>query len=101
MPYKLPEIPPERRAEYTRMATDARKRYAQAKSDLKHGQRTLESVLHDPSLRRMRVLHVISSMPGVGRYGAYNIMDELGISYSRRVGGLGVRQTSALLERMR
>jgi ribosomal protein S13 len=38
-------------------------------------------------------------MPGVGRVRARQIMQEVGISESRRVRGLGANQISALLSR--
>jgi ribosomal protein S13 len=40
-------------------------------------------------------------MPGVGKVRSRQIMDELGISESRRVRGLGAKQTAALVERFR
>ena len=47
----------------------------------------------------MRVSALLESMPGVGRVRARQIMEEVGISESRRVRGLGQNQVAALLER--
>ena len=38
-------------------------------------------------------------MPGVGRVRARQMMEEIGISESRRVRGLGANQVAQLLER--
>ena len=48
---------------------------------------------------KMRVSALLESMPGVGRVRARQIMEEVGISGSRRVRGLGQNQEAALLER--
>ena len=42
---------------------------------------------------------LLESMPGVGRVRARQIMEEVGISESRRVRGLGQNQVAALLDR--
>ena len=47
----------------------------------------------------MKVSALLESMPGVGRVRARQIMEEVGISESRRVRGLGQNQISALLSR--
>ena len=62
--------------------------------------RSLESVLEsdDPIASRMKVSTLIESLPGYGKAKAAKIMDELGISASRRVKGLGARQREQLVE---
>ena len=50
--------------------------------------------------KRMKVSILIESLPGYGKAKAAKIMDELDISESRRVQGLGKRQREALLERL-
>ena len=47
----------------------------------------------------MRVSALLESMPGVGPVKAAQIMEEVGISASRRVRGLGQNQVAALLPR--
>ena len=49
----------------------------------------------------MQVSALLESMPGVGQVRARQIMEEVGISESRRVRGLGANQIAALLTRVR
>ena len=51
----------------------------------------------DPIASRMKVTTLIESLPGYGKAKAAKIMDVLGISATRRVQGLGVRQREQLL----
>lgn len=95
-----PALSRENLLRYQRIASERRAEYAQAKSYLRHGKRTLASVLDDPELKRMRVRDVIASLPVIGKAGALKVMDELGISRARRVQGLGIRQRERLVERM-
>jgi ribosomal protein S13 len=44
----------------------------------------------------MKVVAVLEAMPGVGKIKAQRIMDNLEISPSRRVRGLGTKQRQAL-----
>jgi ribosomal protein S13 len=46
----------------------------------------------------MKVLAVLESLPGVGKVKARRTMDEIGISETRRVRGLGDQQRSKLLD---
>ena len=66
---------------------------------LKKGETTLKDVLEsdDPIASRMKVSALIESLPGYGKAKATKIMDELGISSTRRVKGLGARQREQLL----
>jgi ribosomal protein S13 len=45
----------------------------------------------------MKVLSVLESLPGVGKVKARRTMEEVGISETRRVRGLGEQQRSKLL----
>ena len=47
---------------------------------------------------KMKVLAVLESLPGVGKVKARRTMEQIGISESRRVRGLGTRQRSQLLD---
>ena len=47
---------------------------------------------------KMKVLAVLESLPGVGKVKARRTMDEIGISETRRVRGLGEQQRKSLLE---
>jgi ribosomal protein S13 len=45
---------------------------------------------------KMKVVAVLESLPGVGKVRARRLMEELKISDSRRVRGLGAQQREAL-----
>jgi ribosomal protein S13 len=47
----------------------------------------------------MKVSSVLESLPGVGKVRARKIMEELEISTSRRVRGLGAKQKDNLLDK--
>ncbi|QRP49602.1 integration host factor, actinobacterial type [Amycolatopsis sp. FDAARGOS 1241] len=70
---------------------------------VKNGVVTLPGVLEqadadpDGPAARTRVRLVLSSLPGFGPVTAQRLMDEVGISASRRVRGLGVRQRNLLV----
>jgi len=51
------------------------------------------------SMRRIRGNEVIESVPGVGKLRAAKIMEDIGISPSRRIKGLGPKQAQALKEK--
>ncbi len=46
---------------------------------------------------KMKVLAVLESLPGVGKVKARRTMEDIGISETRRVRGLGEQQRKALL----
>jgi ribosomal protein S13 len=47
----------------------------------------------------MKVSALLEALPGVGKVRARQIMEEIGISESRRVRGLGTNQVTALIDR--
>jgi len=47
---------------------------------------------------KMKVVAVLESLPGVGKVKARRTMEEIGISETRRVRGLGDQQRAALLK---
>ncbi len=49
------------------------------------------------TIGKMKVLSVLEALPGLGKVKARRMMEEIGISESRRVQGLGVNQREALL----
>jgi transposase len=99
----LPPLTPEQRAAALQKAAAARKTRAELRDKLKHSGASLADVLRtgetDDVIGKMRVSALLESMPGVGKVRARQIMDELGISESRRVRGLGANQVSALVAR--
>ena len=99
----LPQLTPEQRAEALEKAAVARRQRASIKNALKNGETPLKKVIadgkKDEAIGKMKVSSLLESMPGVGRVRARQIMDEIGISETRRVRGLGANQIAALLER--
>lgn len=96
----LPQLTPEQRQAALDKAAEARHQRAELREKLKNGEMTVEQVLNsdDPIATRLPVHSLIESLPGYGKAKANKIMEDLGISGSRRVKGLGARQREALLE---
>lgn len=99
----LPPLTPEQRAAALEKAAAARRARAALKVSLKTRSTTLAAVLDsgatDEAVGKMKVIAVLEAMPGVGKIKAARIITELGISPSRRVRGLGVKQREALEKR--
>ncbi len=99
----LPPLTAEQRAAALEKAAAARRARAVVKTRLKYAHGSLAEVIEtgrtDEVIGKMRVSALLESMPGVGRVRARQIMEEIGISESRRVRGLGQNQVSALLAR--
>lgn len=95
----LPILSDDQRKAALEKAAVARHARAQLREDIKSGAATVESVLasDDPIAQRLKVSALIESLPGYGKAKAAKIMDELGISDTRRVKGLGARQREQLL----
>ena len=99
----LPPLTQEQRAAALEKAAASRRERAEVKNRLKHAGASLQAVIAqgraDDVVGKMRVSALLESMPGVGRVRARQIMEEIGISESRRVRGLGQNQVAALLDR--
>lgn len=95
----LPQLTDEQRKAALEKAAAARHARAELRDKIKKGEISLEEVLdsEDPIAARMKVSALIESLPGYGKAKAAKIMNELGISPSRRVKGLGARQREQLL----
>ncbi len=82
-------------------AGEARRVRAELKEKLKMGSVSLAELLelaeHDEIVGKTKVLAVLESLPGVGKVKARRLMDDVGISETRRVRGLGGQQRAALL----
>jgi len=98
-----PSLSPEQRQAALEKATAARRQRAEVKERLKAGALTLEQLFkegdEDETLAKLKVVSVLESMPGVGKVGARRLMEELDISESRRLRGLGDNQRKKLLQR--
>src|SRR5690348_12385780 len=98
-----PELTPEQRQAALEKAAAARKQRAEVKERLKNGALSLERLFQegddDETLAKLKVVSVLESMPGVGKVRARRLMEELDISESRRLRGLGDNQRKKLLQR--
>lgn len=98
-----PALTPEQRQAALKKAAAARRQRAEVKEKLKMGSMTLQELFdqgeRDETLAKLKVVSVLESLPGVGKVRARKIMEELEISESRRLRGLGANQRAALLDR--
>lgn len=99
----VPPLSPEQRAAALEKAAAARRARAALKVRLKTSGTSLSDVLaegdRDDVVGKMKVVSVLESLPRVGKVKAQQIMEELEISPSRRVRGLGAKQREALQRR--
>jgi hypothetical protein len=98
----LPTLTEEQRRDALAKAAEARRRRAELKAQLKAEKVSLRDVLAkqgDDVVGKMKVSSVLESLPGVGKVRARKIMEELAISTSRRVRGLGAKQKDNLLDK--
>ena len=98
------QLSPEQRQQALEKAAIARKKRAELKGQLKSGKKSLRDVLStsgDDTVGKMKVSNVLESLPGVGKVRAQKLMEELDISASRRVRGLGAKQRAQLLDRFK
>jgi signal recognition particle GTPase len=98
-----PILSPEQRQAALEKAASARRQRAEVKDKLKMGSLTLRELLDqaggDDVIGKMKVLAVLESLPGLGKVKARRLMEEVGISDTRRVQGLGANQRHSLLEK--
>jgi hypothetical protein len=99
----LPQLSEEQRRQALEKAAEARKRRADVKAKLKNGAMGLTECLDraesDEILGKMKVSAMLEALPGVGKVRAQKVMEELNISGSRRLRGLGDKQKLSLKER--
>ena len=97
-----PQLTEEQRKAALQKAAEARRARAELKEKLKMGSLTLKELLDqspgDDIVGKMKVVAVLESLPGVGKVKARRTMEEIGISETRRVRGLGEQQRAALLK---
>jgi signal recognition particle GTPase len=99
-----PTLSPEQRQAALEKAAAARRMRAELKEKLKMGSLTLRELLDqgdaDEIVGKMKVLAVLESLPGLGKVKARRLMDEVGISETRRLQGLGDQQRKKLFEKL-
>ena len=99
-----PQLNDEQRKEALAKAAAVRRQRAELKDRLKLGSLTFAEVLEmaddDDIVGGTKVLAVLESLPRVGKVTARKLMAEFGVSETRRLRGLGVKQREALLARL-
>jgi hypothetical protein len=99
----LPQLSEEQRRQALEKAAEARKQRAEVKAKLKAGALGLSECLDrsesNEILGKMKVSAMLEALPGVGKVRAQKVMEELNISGSRRLRGLGDKQKQSLKER--
>ena len=97
-----PQLTPEQRQAALVKAGAARRQRAELKDKLKMGNTSLPELFdiagRDETIGKMKVLAVLESMPGLGKVKARRLMEEVGISETRRIRGLGSEQKKTLLQ---
>jgi hypothetical protein len=98
-----PALSVEQRQAALDKAAKVRRERAEVKEKLKMGSITLAELLGraeaDEAIGKMTVISVLESLPGLGKVKARRLMENVGISESRRLRGLGTNQREALLSR--
>jgi hypothetical protein len=74
-----------------------RKKRSEIKNRLKKGKTTIRALFKDKELFEeyvsgMKVLAIVSSLPGNGKMNAVKVLEELNISPHKKMGGLGKNQ---------
>ncbi|KGF06341.1 integration host factor, actinobacterial type [Arcanobacterium sp. S3PF19] len=99
----LPKLTVEQRKAALEKAALVRRQRAELKQNLKEGKIRLSEVLRmgteNDIAGKLKVSALLTSLSGVGTAKAKACMEEIGISESRRVAGLGPNQSKALIER--
>ena len=99
-----PSLSPDQRQAALEKAAAARRLRAELKEKLKMGSLSLRELLdqaeRDDIVGKMKVLSVIEALPGVGKVKARRLMEEVGISETRRLQGLGDNQRKKLFEKL-
>ncbi|MHB1341124.1 MAG: integration host factor, actinobacterial type [Coriobacteriia bacterium] len=99
----LPNLSEADRKAALEKAAKARQARAELRQKIKAGSMSFAEVMKkadDPIVARMKVSTLLESLPGYGKAKAAKIMDELEISESRRVQGLGARQREMLMAKL-
>jgi signal recognition particle GTPase len=97
-----PSLSPEQRQAALEKAAAVRRERAELKDHLKSGRVSLKELLTQAetseTVGKMKVLSALEALPGTGKVKARRLMEQVGISETRRLQGLGAKQREALLE---
>lgn len=99
------ELTKEQRIANLEKAKQMRKERTELRSQLATGVLTVCDLINlaergDKAASGMRVKQMISALPGYGFKKTQALMHALSISENKRVGGLGVKQAQALIDRL-
>lgn len=99
-----PSLSPDQRQAALEKAAAARRLRAELKEKLKMGSLNLRELLdqanEDEIVGKMKVLAVLESLPGLGKVKARRLMEDVGISETRRLQGLGEQQRKKLFQKL-
>lgn len=95
---RLPELTDEQRKAALARAAQARRERTEFKGLVKKGELSFTDAIADEWANRIRVHELLTSVPGIGKAKADDIMRKLGIADNRRVQGLGCRQRELIIE---
>lgn len=97
-----PDLTDDQRRAALEKAAEARRVRAELKEKLKMGSVSLSELFSmadkDEIVGKMKTVTVLESLPGVGKVKARRTMEQIGISESRRLRGLGDQQRASLLK---
>ncbi len=97
----IPPLSDEQRSQARNAATEARRRRAEVKQNLRTGESNLAEVLaraeSDDVVAHAKVVDVLKALPRVGTVRATKVMERLDIAPNRRLRGLGKHQSAALI----
>ena len=93
-----PELSRQSRVAASAVAVANRKARAEVKDRISNGDISIFDAINDPRLaiQKMRVADLLEATPGVGKRRSFLLMSKLGISPTRRIGGLGPNQVKSL-----
>lgn len=93
-----PKLSPEERARASAAGVVARRERSLIKEQISQGSISIFEAVNDPreSIQRMRVVELLTAVPGIGLKRATLLMERISISPSRRIAGLGDKQLQAL-----
>ncbi|MGH9122406.1 MAG: integration host factor, actinobacterial type [Acidimicrobiales bacterium] len=99
-----PSLSADQRQAALEKAAAVRRQRAELKEKLKLGSLSLQELLQegasDEVVGKMKVVSVLESLPGLGKVKARRLMEEVRISETRRIQGLGDQQRRKLVERL-
>ena len=95
------QLSPEQRLAALEKAALVRTQRAEIKADLKKGSVSFAALLeragNEDLIGKMKVINVLENLPGFGKVKAQKVMEQVGISDTRRLAGLGANQKNQLL----